>query len=213
MSRPADRVARVVFFCPMQVNVRAWRWTVSRPAFALSAVRLRVVAVTRSPQRWYAVSRRQARRDARRHSAVAPLRTQAPRTSMSLFMACGVWLVRLGAYFVFLRPALLPEDPRFISVPLDRLRGLAPGLEAWRRIVFTVMGGFMTGACVLIVHLARMAMRERQGGTGGAVAFSGLVTVGLMSAMDFVLHSDFRWVLLLPALLWAVAVVLYARQV
>jgi hypothetical protein len=98
-------------------------------------------------------------------------------------------------------------------VPLDRLRGLAPGLEAWRRIVFTVMGGFMAGACVLIVHLARMAMRERQGGTGWAAAFAGLVTVGLLSAMNFVLHSDFRWALLLPALLWAVAVVLYARQV
>jgi hypothetical protein len=32
-----------------------------------------------------------------------------------------------------------------------------------------------------------------------------------MSAMNFVLQSD-GWVLLLPALLWAVAVVLYARQ-
>jgi hypothetical protein len=32
-----------------------------------------------------------------------------------------------------------------------------------------------------------------------------------MSAMNFVLHSDFRWVLLLPALLWVVAVALYAR--
>ena len=31
-------------------------------------------------------------------------------------LACGVWPVRLGAYFVFLRPALLPEDPRFTSV-------------------------------------------------------------------------------------------------
>ncbi|WP_231582257.1 MULTISPECIES: hypothetical protein [Cupriavidus] len=158
------------------------------------------------------MSRRQVHRDARRPSAVAPLRPQAPRTSMWLVMACGVWLVGLGAYFVFLRPALLPEDPRFIGVTLERLREVAPGLEAWLRVVFTVMGGFMAGAGVLTVHLARTAVRDRQSGTGWAVALAGFATVGLMSAMNFVLQSDFRWVLLLPALLWAVAVVLYARQ-
>ena len=32
-----------------------------------------------------------------------------------LLACCGVWLVGLGLYFVFLRPALLPEDIRFIA--------------------------------------------------------------------------------------------------
>jgi hypothetical protein len=81
----------------------------------------------------------------------------------------------------------------------------------WLRIVFTVMGGFMVGAGVLTVFLARTAVPARLKGTGWAIALAGLPTVVLMSAMNFVLHSDFRWVLLLPALIWVVAVALYAR--
>ena len=130
---------------------------------------------------------------------------------MWLLTACGAWLIALGAYFILVRPALLPEDPRFIGTALERLREAAPGLEAWLRIVFTVMGGFMVGAGVLTVFLARTAVPARLKGTGWAIALAGLPTVVLMSAMNFVLHSDFRWVLLLPALIWVVAVALYAR--
>jgi hypothetical protein len=139
------------------------------------------------------------------------VRTSTPRISMWLLTACGAWLIALGAYFILVRPALLPEDPRFIGTALEQLREAAPGLEAWLRIVFTVMGGFMAGAGVLTVFLARTAVPARLKGTGWVIALAGLPTVVLMSAMNFVLHSDFRWVLLLPALIWVVAVALYAR--
>lgn len=33
-----------------------------------------------------------------------------------LIAACGVWHIGLGLYFIFLRPALLPEDLRYIGV-------------------------------------------------------------------------------------------------
>lgn len=147
-----------------------------------------------------------------RATATMTLQTSTPRVAMWLVTALGVWLVALGTYFVFVRPALLPEDPRFIGAPLVRLREAAPGLEAWLRIVFTVMGGFMAGAGVLTVFLARTAVPARLRGTGWAIVLAGLPTVVLMSAMNFALHSDFRWVLLLPALLWAAAVIAYARQ-
>ncbi|MCR5882237.1 hypothetical protein LRS03_04925 [Rhizobacter sp. J219] len=140
------------------------------------------------------------------------LPTSTSRTSTWLLTACGAWLIALGAYFVFVRPALLPEDPRFIGTPLERLREAAPGLEAWLHIVFTVMGGFMAGAGVLTVFLARTAVPARLRGTGWAIALAGLPTVVLMSAMNFALHSDFRWVLMLPALLWVAAVIAYARK-
>jgi hypothetical protein len=139
-------------------------------------------------------------------------RSSATRIAMWLLTACGTWLVALGAYFILVRPALLPEDPRFIGTPLERLREAVPGLEAWLRIVFTVMGGFMAGAGVLTLFLARTAVPARLRGTGWAIALAGLPTVVLMSAMNFALHSDFRWVLLLPALLWTAAVIAYARQ-
>lgn len=140
------------------------------------------------------------------------VRNTYPRAAMWLLTACGVWLIGLGIYFVFVPPALLPEDTRFIGTSLERLRETAPGLETWLRIVFTVMGGFMAGAGVLTLFVARMAVRAQQRGTGWATALAGLLTVVLMSAMNFTLHSDFRWVLLLPALLWAAAVIAYARR-
>lgn len=129
-----------------------------------------------------------------------------------LLLACGVWLVGLGTYFIFVRPALLPEDPRFMGTSIDALRLAAPGLERWLSKVFTVMGGFMAGAGVLVVFIARALMPLRPGGTAPTLALAGLLTVVLMSATNFLLHSDFRWLLLAPALVWLAAVVGYLAK-
>ncbi len=75
------------------------------------------------------------------------------QASSKIFFVCGLWLVALGTYFLFLRPALLPEDPRYIGR-----------------------------------------------------------TMALMSATNFLLHSDSRWLLLLPALLWLAGLVCYLRE-
>lgn len=131
------------------------------------------------------------------------------RVSRWLLTACGVWLVALGVYFIVLRPALLPEDPRFMGTTLEQIRIAVPGLEAWLQKVFTVMGGFMAGAGVLTVLVAAVAMPLRAKGTSWALAISGALTVVLMSATNFALHSDFRWLLLLPALVWLAGLVIY----
>jgi hypothetical protein len=128
--------------------------------------------------------------------------SEQSRTSIWLLTACAVWLVGLGTYFIALRPALLPEDPRFMGATLEQLRKAAPGLESWLRIVFTVMGGYMVGTGVLTLFVARVAMPQRLAGTAWALGLTGLSTVILMSTMNFVPHSDFRWILLIPALLW-----------
>jgi hypothetical protein len=44
-----------------------------------------------------------------------------------IFVDCGIWLIGLGLYFAALRPALLPEDLRYIGASaqdIDR-----PGLD------------------------------------------------------------------------------------
>ena len=84
------------------------------------------------------------------------------QASTWMLMACGVWLVGLGLYFIFLRPPLLPEDPRFMGTTLEQIRISVPGLEAWLQKVFTVMGGFMAGAGVLTVFVATVAMRSEE---------------------------------------------------
>ena len=146
----------------------------------------------------------------RGRSAEAPLGTRQISTWMLL--GCGLWLVALGLYFIFLRPPLLPEDTRFMDRSLAQVRAALPGLEPWLQRVFTVLGGFMTGAGVLTLFVARAAMPSRLPGTSWAIGLGGALTVALMSATNFSLNSDFRWVLLVPALLWLAGLVLYIAR-
>jgi hypothetical protein len=139
----------------------------------------------------------------------SPATSRSGRVSTWMLTACGVWLIALGLYFIAARPPLLPEDPRFMGTTLEQLRIAVPGLEAWLRKVFTVMGGFMAGAGVLTVFVATVAMPLRLQATPWALGMAGALTVALMSATNFALQSDFRWLLLLPALLWLVGLVVY----
>ncbi|MDP3750714.1 MAG: hypothetical protein Q8Q98_02500 [Polaromonas sp.] len=129
-----------------------------------------------------------------------------------VFAVCGLWLAALGVYFLLLRPALLPEDPRFMGASIETLRAAAPGLERWLGHVFNVMGGFMiaTGSLATLVACRYLAIRAR--GTLTALVATGTASVGLMSATNFMLHSDFRWLLLVPAPLWLMGVVCYLRE-
>jgi CHASE2 domain-containing sensor protein len=74
------------------------------------------------------------------------------------------------------------------------------------------MGGFMlaTGALTVLAACHWLAKRER--GTFAALVVAGSASVGLMSAINFLLHSDFRWLLLLPALLWLLGLACYLRE-
>jgi hypothetical protein len=129
-----------------------------------------------------------------------------------LIATCGVWHIGLGLYFVFLRPALLPEDVRYMGAELQSLQALAPHFGDWLGKVFTVMGGFVTGAGVLVVYFGWTVMPSRPRGATLVLALVGALTLALMSAVNFVLHSDFRWLLALPPLAWAAALVQYELQ-
>jgi hypothetical protein len=142
---------------------------------------------------------------------MAPM-TSRLRVSGTVFIGCGFWLVALGTYFLFLRPALLPEDSRYIGSSLETIRSAVPGLERWLGHVFSVMGGFMvaTGAITVLAACRLLARRER--GTLTALSVAGAASVGLMSATNFLLYSNFRWLLLLPALLWLAGLICYLRE-
>jgi hypothetical protein len=118
--------------------------------------------------------------------------TKVRPVSAWLFMVCGVWLLGLGLYFIFLRPPLLPEDARFMGTTLTQLQASVPGLQRWLSKVFVVMGGFIASAGALTVFIAVEAIPARLPGTSCAIAVSGVLSVALMSATNFALHSDFR---------------------
>lgn len=139
-------------------------------------------------------------------------RTSRLQPSGRIFVVCGLWLVALGAYFLFLRPPLLPEDPRYIGSTIETLRSAAPGLERWLGHVFNVMGGFMVATGAMTVLVARRFLARRERGTVTALSLAGAASVVLMSATNFLLQSDFRWPLLLPALLWLAGLLCYLRE-
>ena len=126
------------------------------------------------------------------------------------FVACGIWLIGLGGYFIFARPSLLPEDLRYIGTSAIEIDVLLPHLASWLRNVFTVMGGFIAGCGVLIFFVSVRAVPQCLRGTGIALGCVGLLTVATMSWANFVLDSDFKWLLLVPPVAWLLGLVSYA---
>ena len=131
------------------------------------------------------------------------------RFSIWIFVACGIWLIGLGAYFMFARPPLLPEDLRNLGSSAFQVEELLPRLASWLRNVFTVMGGFIAGCGVLTIYVSVRAVPQCLQGTGIALGCAGLLTVATMSWTNFVLDSDFKWLLLAPAVAWLLGLVSY----
>ena len=96
------------------------------------------------------------------------------RISVLIFTVSGIWLIGLGLYFALLRPALLPEDPRYIGSSLAQIQAALPGLERWLSHVFVVMGGFMAASGLLTIFLALTAVGARRKGIGIVLLLAGL---------------------------------------
>ncbi len=132
------------------------------------------------------------------------IRKSHPPISILIFIACGIWLIGLGLYFMFIRPSLLPEDLLYMKTSVGDIQSVIPGLEGWLQRVFTVMGGFMMGSGVLTILAAMKASVVPEKRTWIFLALAGLFTVGTMSLTNFQLNSAFKWLLLIPALLWVI---------
>jgi hypothetical protein len=129
--------------------------------------------------------------------------------SSIVLVLAGVCLIGVGLYFIVLRPPLLPEDVRYMALPAAQLDILRPRLESWLTHVFRVMGGYVLATGVLAIALAATAFRAHQNGAAIGAAIGGAASIGWMAAVNFMIDSDFRWVLLGMALLWACSLVLF----
>jgi hypothetical protein len=65
------------------------------------------------------------------------------------------------------------------------------------------LGGFMAAAGLLLFCASRRGIRSR-----ALIAIAGIPGVGLMSAVNFAIDSDFKWLLAAPVLLWSAAAAL-----
>lgn len=105
--------------------------------------------------------------------------------SWRALMVGGIALIGVGCYYWFLRPPLLPEDVRYTGMSLPEVSAVVPGLRNWLTKVFMVLA---------------------------VTTLSGAMSIGLMVAVNFVIRSDFRWILLLLIAPWTSAVFLYWRE-
>jgi len=126
------------------------------------------------------------------------------RLARFLLFACAAWLIGLGIYFALWRPALLPEDVRFIGPTANAVLAF-PGLSRWLHIVFTVLGGFMAATGFLTARVAGRWDREGPLREDLPLVAAGLSGVTLMSGANLMIGSDFRWLLIAPPILWATA--------
>ena len=118
----------------------------------------------------------------------------------------------LGLYFVLVRPPLLPEDSRYMGASLEQIQARVPGLLVWLRRVFWVMGGYMFATGLLTFYLAVTAFRSRAQGVAAIVILTGLTSIGWMAAVNFIIASDFKWLILSFFLVWPVALVLFCLE-
>lgn len=132
--------------------------------------------------------------------------------SARLLAICGVILVGIGLYFIFARPAFLPEDVRYTGASLAEIQAVAPKMGQWLSRVFLVLGGYIIATGILSIYLAASPFRNRVRGAGIAAALAGIASIGLMTTVNVVIDSDFKWPLIGVAALWTVALVLFWRN-
>lgn len=136
--------------------------------------------------------------------------TRRAPPSAVILGGCGLILIAIGFYFVWARPALLPEDVRYIGVTSE-LQSAQPGLGRWLHRVFWVLGGYIMATGILTLYLATTAFRTRARGARVAVALAGAASIGSMAVVNVLIDSAFKAPLVAVAALWALAVVLHWR--
>jgi len=132
--------------------------------------------------------------------------------SSMLLAASGIMLVGVGVYFLFLRPPLLPEDIRYMSLTPAEVQSFGPRLTSWLTHVFRVTGGYVAATGTLALTLALTSFRDHRTMAAVGAGVAGGLSIVLMAAVNFMIHSDFKWVLLGMALVWVASITMFVRE-
>ena len=119
---------------------------------------------------------------------------------------------RDGGVLWFVRPPFLPEDLRYLATSPATIDAAVPNLGAWLEHVFRVLGGYIVASGILTIALAGTSYAEHRASAAIAAAAGGAASIALMTAVNFAIGSDFRWALLVLALLWAGSIAMYAVE-
>src|SRR5689334_18858794 len=117
-------------------------------------------------------------------------------------LAQGIILIGMGCYFVFLRPVLLPEDLTYIGTSKLEIDNHLPGLTSWLQKVFIVLGGYIGASGSLMLYFGIAKDYQKSILLFIFILISGLTSVVMMAAINFIIDSDFKWLLLLFTTPW-----------
>ena len=129
--------------------------------------------------------------------------------SASFLTLEGFLLAGMGIYFVFLRPPLLPEDSKCIGLSFSAIQNNTPGLSVWLQKVIFVVGCYIFTTGLLTIYVAQTSFIKRTRGVFIIISIAGVSSIGSMAIVNFILQSDFRWVLLAFTIPWIVSLILY----
>ena len=129
--------------------------------------------------------------------------------SASCLTLGGLLLAGMGLYFIFLRPPFLPEDFQYMNTTLSVVQNNIFNLSTWLQKVFWVMGSYIFTTGLLTMYVAQTSFRTRARGAYIIVALAGITSMGSMTIVNFILQSDFRFVLLAFTLPWIVSLILF----
>jgi hypothetical membrane protein len=129
--------------------------------------------------------------------------------SASLLTVEGFLLVGMGIYFIFFRPPLLPEDLKYMNTTESIVKNNISDLSAWLQKVFWVMGGYIFITGLQIIYVAQTAFRTRIQGAFIIVLIGGITSISSMTIINFILQSDFKFVLFAFTLPWLISLILF----
>jgi len=131
------------------------------------------------------------------------------KLSVAALTLTGLIFIVIGMYFIFLRPPFLPGDSRYIGTTLAAINDAIPGLSGWITKVFWVMGGYILTTGLLFAYVANTSFQKQMKGVFSLVTIAGILSIGLMTIVNFIIDSDFKWTLLASTLPWIIALILY----
>ena len=133
-------------------------------------------------------------------------------TSVAVWVltACGVVVVLIGGYFVAARPPLLAEDARYLGSTVQELAQAVPALSSWLRRVFWVLGGFALSTGVLVIYVAQTVVNTHNAGGLVILTTAATTSAGIMTVVNFMIRSAFKWALLALYVVWTIGLLLAA---
>ena len=114
----------------------------------------------------------------------------------------GLILVGMGLYFIILRPPMLPEDFNYIHTNATTINDDLPGLLIWLKKVFIVLGGYIVASGMLLSYLALNEPIKQTNAWPVLILVASLSSIGLMTAVNFIIDSNFKWILLFFNVPW-----------